>query len=233
MQITKLHKIIISIIVVVLLFGIYLYFDSKSKSNKNVDPNLVSTTTSTGIGNIKIDTQGSGYKIEPIQIDEGGGIPKPIPDLNRPVVFDSSINLTPEAKAATAVKIVNLQTTLKKNPLDFDAWINLGIYQKMSGDYAGSVISWKYASRIAPNDYISLGNLGNLYAYYLKDNGQAEVYYKEAISKGPNQASLYVQLAEVYRDVFKDTDKAKAIVAQGLIKIPTDPSLLQIQSSLK
>jgi tetratricopeptide (TPR) repeat protein len=79
---------------------------------------------------------------------------------------------------------------------------------------------------------VALGNLGNLYAYYIKDNAQAENYYKQAIAKGSTQAYLYVQLGEVYRDVFKDAAKAKATADQGLAKIPNDPSLLQFKATL-
>ena len=105
--------------------------------------------------------------------------------------------------------------------------------QKAGGDYQGAIISWKYASRLAPTDFISLANIGNLYAYFLHDNAQAEIYYKQAIAKGQTQAYLYTQLAEIYRDIFQDLDKAKSIIDQGLSKIPNDPSLLQFKESLK
>ena len=68
---------------------------------------------------------------------------------------------------------------------------------------------------------------------FLNDKNQAETYYKQAIINGPAQAYLYTQLAEVYRDIFKDLTKAQAVVAQGLLKIPNDPNLLQLQGSLK
>ena len=237
MQITKTHKIIISIIALAILLGIYVFFDRKSRSTEEVPvitneattttPTKTTTTkTTTGVSNI----EGTGnYTIEQVG---GGNDFGPVPDLNRKVTVSTGVAVSPEATAMATDKITALQGQLKTNSSDFKAWINLGIYQKMAGDYQGAVLSWKYASRLAPADYISLSNLGNLYAYFIKDNGQAEVYYKQAINNGPTQVYLYVGLVEIYRDIFKDLDKARAIVDAGLSKIPNDPNLLQLKSSL-
>ena len=235
MQITQTHKIIISAVVIIVLLGIYIAFDRKSKQENNtVDITQPATTTATTTSSGGIQTQGTGgYTIEQVPIESGKGVPQPVPDLNREPVLSAGAIISPEAMALAVQKIKTLQVTLKSNPANLPAWIDLGIYQKQAGDYAGAILSWKYAGRLSPTDYISRANLGNLYAYFLKDNGQAEVYYKDAISKGPTQSYLYAQLAEVYRDVFKNLDKARAIVAQGLSKIPNDPSLLQLQASLK
>ena len=234
MQITQTHKIIISAVVIVVLLGIYVVFDRKSKQETD---NKIVETTETATTTVATTDSGTGitgsYKIEQVPINEGKGFPQPVPDLNRELVLSSGAIISPEAMALAVQKIKTLQTMLKSNPANLSAWIDLGIYQKQAGDYTGAILSWKYAGRLSPTDYVSRANLGNLYAYFLKDNSQAEVYYKDAISKGPTQVYLYTQLAEVYRDVFKDLNKARAIVAQGLSKIPNDPSLLQLQASLK
>ena len=235
-MITKTHKIIGSAVVIIALFAIYIFFDRQSRNTDNL-PDIyatkaTTTTTTTDKNNTDlVNIEGTGnYKIE--QVGGGGGIPQPVPDLNRKVTIYAGAMISPEASNLATEKILALQAQLKKDSTDFKAWINLGIYQKMAGDYQGAIFSWQYAGRLAPTNYISLGNLGNLYAYFLKDNGQAEVYYQQAISKAPNQAYLYVQLAEIYRDIFKDLDKARAIVNQGLSKIPNDQNLLQLQASL-
>ena len=136
-------------------------------------------------------------------------------------------------KSLITDKIRSLQARLKKDPRDFLAWLDLGIYQKMATDYEGAVISWQYASRLDPTSYIPLGNLGDLYAYFLKDKTKALEYYKKAISNGSTQSYLYVQLALVYKDVFKDMDKALAIIDQGLSKLPNNPSLLETKANLE
>lgn len=231
---TKTHKIIVSIVAVVVLLGIYIMIDRNSQNNSGeiatTTTQNVSTTTDGNI--IKTDGTGS-YTIEQVPLEEGQGVPQPIPNLNRAAVSTSGAVIAPEARALAESKIKSLQATLKNNPADLESWIYLGIYQKQAGDYDGAVLSWKYAGRLAPNDYISRGNLGNLYAYFIHDNAQAEIYYKEAISKGPKQAYLYAQLADVYKDIFKSTAKARAIIDEGLSKIPNDPVLLQAKANLQ
>ncbi|MCX6702077.1 MAG: hypothetical protein NTX96_02715 [Candidatus Zambryskibacteria bacterium] len=237
MQITKTHKIIISALAVIILLGIYITFDRNSKKNFGVQDGVTNLplatttneTTTKEIGNTGINVAGEGnFKV--VQVSN---TPNQIPDLDRKIIFGQDSSLTPEIKTLISQKVTDLQTQLKKDSNNFSNWINLGIYQKMAGDYNGAVISWQYAGKISPASYVPFGNLGDLYAHFLKDNVQAEMYYKEAISKGPMQAYLYIQLAEVYRDVFKDLDKARAIISQGLSKIPNDPSLLQFQELLK
>jgi tetratricopeptide (TPR) repeat protein len=190
----------------------------------------MSTTTVKVIPGTNIVVEGKGdYTITPIPVKTE----KPIlvPDLNRPVIFLASLNLADDVKKILIDKINVLQVNLKNNSNDINSWIDMGIYQKMAGDYAGAVISWKYVSDIS-NDFVSLGNLGDLYAYYLKDNGMAEVYYKKAITRAPNQSYLYIQLSSVYKVIFNDLVKAKAVLDEGLKKIPNDKSLLEAKKNL-
>jgi hypothetical protein len=227
---TQRNKILIGIVAVVILLGAYTLFDGRSKEIEVVNNEPIATTTIGG--NVGIPGISGDYTIEKVTVEEGKSVPQSIPNLDRPVTVSSKAIVTAEAKASATPAVLSYQAKLKQNPADFNSWINLGISQKEGGDYEGAVISWSYASKIAPSDYISLANIGNLYAYFLKDNGQAEVYYKQAISRSPSINYLYVQLAEIYRDIFKDLDKAMAIVDQGLSKIPNDPNLLQLKAQL-
>ena len=233
MQITKTHKIIISALVVIILLGIYVLFDRESKKENETNITDTNQTATTTDSSDESDTQGVTYKIEPMPTNTGKVIPKPIPDLNRPVTKSPMANVSESDVLRATAKIKEFQTALKSDPSVFVNWLDLASYQKMAGDYDGAIISWTYASKVIPTDYISLANIGNLYAYYLKDNAQAEVYYKMAISRGPTQPYLYSQLAQVYIDFFKDTTKAKAIIAEGLSKNPNEPVLLEFQESLK
>lgn len=237
MVITKTHKILISIIVGALLFGgyIYLYEKLHTEDNDQLGAENINQVVSTTTSGTKILTQGAGgYTIEQVSINENNAIPQPIPDLNRPVTNPGSDRVSSEAIVLATKKILELQAQLKKNPDDLSAWLNLGIYQKMAGDYQGASISWQYAGRLVPASHIPFGNLGNLYAYFLKDNAKAEMYYKQAISKGPAQAYLYIQLAEVYINLIPNKlSDAKAVIDQGLKQVPNDPNLLQMKESLK
>ena len=235
---TKRQKIIISIVAVIALLGAYIVFDRKfktsnlSSTSEIIATSTTTTTTTTDSDNKIVTTSNGNYKIEQVSTTGSPEVSQLIPDLNRPATPLGSANVAPESKAMTKEKIPLLQARLKKNLKDFPAWIDLGIYQKMAGDYQGSVISWVYASKLSSTDFVSLGNLGDLYAYFLKDKIKSEMYYKQAISKAPTEAYLYTQLADIYRYVFKDLDKARTIINQGLSKIPNDANLLQMKASL-
>ena len=227
---TTTQKIITSAIVVLVLLGAYIAIDRIRKSapsttNTNTQTNA---TTTNGLG-----IQASGdYKIEQVPVNEGRNVPQPIPDLTRAVTPVGSAKVSPDATTLASKNIPMLQITLKTHPDDISSWIALGTAQKMAGDYQGSVISWDYASRLVPSDYVSLGNLGNLYAYFLNDKVKAETYYKRAIVNGPKQPYLYIQLGQVYRDLFKDVAKAKATADQGLAQVPNDATLLQFKATM-
>lgn len=228
---TKKQKILSVILVVVFLFGLYIVLDRRGKDSSSGIENNNQTATTTQ-GGVEITTGGGngGYTIEEVPVSNKQAVP--VTDLSR-LVFGSSVNMSVEAKNTITEKIRSIQSELKKDHSLFNNWIQLGIYQKAAGDFAGAALSWKYASAIATKDFISLGNLGNLYAYFLNDTDTAETYYKKAILNAPAQAYLYVQLAEMYRDLEKNRTKASAVVDQGLSQIPNDAVLLQMKASLK
>lgn len=228
MEITKTQKIFIgAVVVMVLVFGFYLV--KRERSIDKVIESDMSTTTNTAI---KLSTNGNdSYTVTQVPIENNK--PVSVPDLDRKVIFGTDISLTEEVKKIVTEKITGLQTELKKDKTNLNNWLDLGLYQKMAGDYNGAIITWKYVGNVANKDYVSFGNLGNLYGYYLHDNGMAEMYYKKAIENGPTQSYLYVQLAMFYVDVFKDMSKAQAILDQGLKKIPGDKSLLETKDNLE
>ena len=228
MEMTKTQKIISVVgIIILLALSIYLFTNRKDATNPS-DVNMA-TTTEQIIS--ELSANNPNYTIEQVPI-QNSAKPIPVPDLNRAVTFDGKLVLTDEVKAMITSKIVGLQTQIKADSTKLLPWIDLGMYQKMAGDYEGARISWEYVSKKAPTDFISRGNLGFLYAYHLKNNAMAEMYYKEAISKDPKQTYLYIQLAEVYRDVFKDMGKAKAIIEQGLKVLPGDLALTDFKKNL-
>ena len=230
---TRIQKIIISVVVIAVLFGGYVYFDRKSKNTESISVNTNTTQTQTTNPNEQTGIKATGnYTIEQVPLNSGSA-PQPVPDLYRPVHPAGSAAVSSEAIVRATENILPLQAALRKDPTNFFAWMELAMYQKMAGDFTGAAISWSYALRLNPNDYVSPGNLGNLYAYFLKDNIKAEMYYKQSITNGPTQTNTYIQFTEFYRDVLKDMVKARAIVDQGLSKIPNDANLLQIKATLK
>lgn len=224
MQSNKYKWIIL--LALVLLVGVYFVFDNKPEEITSITKDNATSTPS-----ISFDGSSGDYKIE--QLPNGGANNVSVPDLNRKVVFGKGIEFDDNVKKIITEKILNLQTALKKDSRDLASWLDLGIYQKMAGDYEGAVLSWKYVSLVSDNDYISLGNLGDLYGYYIVDKNLSVDYYKKAIKRGPTQVYLYTQLSDVYKNVFKDLYLANVIIDEGLKNNPNDKILLQYKASLK
>lgn len=233
MQMTKNQKIITSVIAVLLLLAVYVAFDRRSKENTNTGAENEATSTTSASHETLNPNGGDGYTIEQVPVKTTIKTQVPVPDLNRPITFSSSLNLNQEIKDLITSKINSLRDVLKADSTKLPYWLDLGMYQKMAGDYQGAVISWKYVADVTSKDFIAYGNLGDLYAYYIKNNGMAEMYYKLAIARDPKQAYLYIQLAGVYKDVFQDMDKAGAIIEQGLKVLPSNPALLEAKNNFK
>jgi len=232
MQLTKGYKITLWILIIVVLFGLYFIYAKHSNvkigSLATTTPNQISTSTQT----MHVTEGNSGYTIEQVPITEGRG-PQPVPDLGRPIIVSSGAIVSPEAKILATQKVSELEATLKKNNLDFASWINLGLYQKMGGDYDGARLSWQYAAKLSPTSHIPPSDLGNLFAYFLHDTKTAETYYRTAITNDPKQPYSYIQFAQMYIDFQLGKDKALAIINEGLSKVPNDPGLQQFKASLQ
>ena len=176
MNMTKTQKIISIIIILALLFLLYLIFDRHSKVVETILPQVNSATSTTVVvatttsGDMNVQGTGS-YTITQVPVTTGQ-TEAVMPSLTAQVNFGDNPPVSPAVQTTVTENISALQSALQKNPKDFSSWINLGIYQKMGEDYQAAVASWVYASQIAPADYISLGDLGDLYAYFIKDTAK-------------------------------------------------------------
>ena len=74
------------------------------------------------------------------------------------------------AKKIASAKIQDLSSQLKKDSDNLENWLVLGVYRKIIGDYEGAKEVWEYAGAVRPQNSVSFNNLGELYAYYLKNN---------------------------------------------------------------
>ncbi len=87
MQIIKTNKIIIGVVTVAILLVAYVIFDRRSETTKNeeiIENNSEQVATTTSVGQVITNPDGTTYTIEKISSTKGS-IPKPIPDLNRPI----------------------------------------------------------------------------------------------------------------------------------------------------
>jgi tetratricopeptide (TPR) repeat protein len=167
----------------------------------------------------------NGITITPVKNENTINIP--IPDLNRPIIFDD--NVSEGVRKTTTEKINKLTEELKKDNSFFSNWIELGLYRKSIGDYIGARDIWEFLSVTSPQNSVSFRNLGDLYSYYLVDKQKAEENFLKAIEINPNEIEYYLKTMEFYRDVMKDVVKARQIIEQG---INSNPASEELKSSL-
>ncbi|MEK7598977.1 MAG: hypothetical protein AAB474_00790 [Patescibacteria group bacterium] len=137
-----------------------------------------------------------------------------VPNLDRPVKV--SANLSEGEKEKFVSEIKEISAALKDNHNDFDRWLQLGILQKMIGDYDGAAESWNFAAVISPKSTIPFLNLADLYAYYFRNNKKAEESFALAVAADPQNSFPYFQIARFYDDVLKDKERARNILRQGI-----------------
>lgn len=232
MELKKIHKIVISAVTLIVLVLLYIFIYERFNKSEAIPVDSIdfskSTTTQGKLAN------GLEYKIEKIDNKTTTSVPKPIPDLNRPITKSPlAANVTEKDIESARTKVKEFQQTLKNNPSNFAVWLDMAMYQKAGGDYDGAIISWEYAGKLSPTDYISVANIGNLYAYNIKDNAKAISYYEKAIKKAPSQVYLYAQLAGIYLDIMNDKTNALEVINRGLKNIPNDSTLLGWKDIIK
>lgn len=231
MELQKKYIMIGAWILLLIVVGFAFVYQNKKVKKVETNTEENASTTIVELGDGVTAAIPKGYTLEKLPETTQTSVPKPIPPLSRQVVFQANIDAA--VKTTIQTKVAELQASLLKNPKQFNAWIDMGVYHKVAGDYEGAKIYWDYAGKLAPTDFISFGNLGNMYAYQLKDMVKAEQYYNQAIKNAPTQIYLYFQLAEAFRDVSKDIPRAKAVVERGLVANPGNTELLALRDSLK
>jgi tetratricopeptide (TPR) repeat protein len=170
--------------------------------------------------------EGPGYTVElvdPVQ-----------PSLDRALTITA--DLPEQSKADLRANFEQLKKGLQAEPTRVDLWLSLGLCYKTAGDYEGAAEVWQYVADAAPDGlrYIALGNLGDLYANFIKDYPKAESYYLQALAVKPTEIGYYRNLYTLYRYLYKtDTSAAADILKEGLAKNPGNSELLALQQELQ
>lgn len=208
-------------VIIALLLLLALYGFLSKKTDLPVDSNLpIVVSTTPDLGNLGIVGEGD-FTVEQVPINEG----IKAPNLNRPIVFPAGVNT--EFKRIMTERINKTSAELKKNPENIDAWLDLAIHRKTIDDYKGAAEIWEYVLEFQPDNSVVLGNLGELYHFYLKDYPKSENYYKRAIALDQTRISLYRGLHELYKYSYKkDTTAAADILKTGLERNPNNTDLL-------
>jgi len=153
--------------------------------------------------------------------------PQPsLAELDRPLVFTNA-HLTEDQKKAIEAKVAQLTEDLRKNPGYYEAWVDLGINRKEAGDYEGARDAWERATVIDAGRSVAYGNLGVVYGTYLGDQTKAIKNFEKAISIDSHYLYLYGQYSDFYRNIVKNTEKAKEVLRRAQTASPSDREAIQ------
>ncbi len=215
-----MKKIIIAIGVLVILAVAGLGMRFMLRGSDLATENRMENATSTGMLASATSTSATRNVGDPLQ-----SIATKI--LDRPVMV--SADLSGQTKQLALQKIKESSDMLRENYDYANPWYDLGSYRKLIGDYTGAVDAWSFVSRIRPNDFISLHDLGDLYAF-LKNYPQAEQYFLASIDKNPENVDAYVQVSAIYQ--YNDTAKSALIKPLLLRGIAANPGAANLKITL-
>lgn len=125
-------------------------------------------------------------------------------------------------KAAIQKSYDKSVAALVKDPMDFNAWIDVGTLNMMSGNYALAETVWQFTAKQWPTNYVSHNNLGDLYMNYLRDYTKADAEFLAAIKNKRNDSNPYKNLFTLYSETsYKPTNTAaEDILKQGIAAVP-------------
>ena len=107
------------------------------------------------------------------------------------------------------------ENILVYEPDNFWACVNLGSYYEKNNDLDKSIDYLKRAIQIEPNEKMINYNLG-VYYVRVKDFDMAKYYYLEEMKHPECYPYAYLNLALLYKDVYKDTEKSRQTYLEGI-----------------
>ncbi len=108
--------------------------------------------------------------------------------------------------------------SVKKDPKNFDAWMELGVSHNALGDYKKAEEAYRNAADINEKNSVIWNNLGELYKQQ-GDYKKAEEAFIKLIEVNGSEAESYLKLAELYAAGYIGTiEDAKRILGQGILK---------------
>lgn len=229
-----MKKLIFILILLAVFGGAFFYFKNGFGRRLPVSKEEIVTKKAGDF-----DIKGTGdFTVEDVNLKEGKSqfnVKTTIitPDLDKEIKVYSH-DLSEDAQKIAISKIKEAVSFLKKDNKSKDYWLELGRLRNMIGDYEGAREVWEYVSLIDPKNSTSFNNLGELYAYYLKDDVKAEKNYAKAIENDPSAIYIYRNFFDFYRYVAKDPVKARALLEKGIATNPaTSSDLKNLLENLK
>ncbi|MBI4992181.1 MAG: tetratricopeptide repeat protein [Candidatus Harrisonbacteria bacterium] len=209
-------KRILLILLLAFLIGIvtwYIWKDfqiAENNSQPAVSSPVITNGLSTSTEVIRSDNQE--FKTRALKLVEG------------PILVKAALG--DRARNQAENKIKELTGLIKNNYNDMAAWLDLGAYRKLIGDYEGAAEAWEFVSEIRPQNFVSFHNLGDLYGFYLEDYPKAESNFLKSIENNSANIDAYIQLAAIYEFHYPEKrDQIENLFLTGIKLNPADYNL--------
>ena len=216
--------------ILIVIAAIFIFRSHNATAPSTTASSTATTATSPQIGG-QMATSSNGQVHATGTLTGSAGITPP--------TLSSAIIIAPNISADQAAQLQTKEqphiSQLKATPTRVDLWLQLGLYRKEAGDYAGAIAAWNYVAAVGPVtiNFIAYGNLGDLYQNFDVNYPKAEANYLAAIKLKPSDVGYYVDLYNLYRYQYKtNTTAAADIVTQGLKANPNNADLLALQKQL-
>lgn len=147
-------------------------------------------------------------------------------------VYDE--NIPPEKLTKWQERFETASSNVKNSPdgFHFAGVLDMGAIKKYVGDYEGARDIWIFMGEQRPLNSISFGNLGDLYAGFLKEPENAEAAYLKAIENDPEDINFYINLSDLYRYEFEGgEEKVKELLTKGVEANPEQADLFTYTAS--
>jgi len=99
-----------------------------------------------------------------------------------------------------------------EDPLTLEEHLNLGVAYEKTGEFENAIKEYKLAAKEFPVAYLYLGNVH----FQINELEIAEKYYKKSITKEPNNADAYNNLAWLYYTKNENLDEAEVLALKAI-----------------
>lgn len=107
-------------------------------------------------------------------------------------------NLPDQAREKYFERFTTATNVLRNDPVNFNAWLELGKVHKNMNAFEKARDAWVHLGEISPENSISFGNVGDLYAWFLFEPAKGETAYLTALENEPDEINFRRNLAEIY-----------------------------------
>ncbi len=135
--------------------------------------------------------------------------------------FAKPDGLPDEQFQAKITELSALQKRAQDNLDDADRWFDFGSAKEFLNDHEGAASAWERSFELQPLNFVTAGNLGNVYQYFIKNWQKADFYYHKALEVRPDYTLAYQGLADLYR--FNWKEKQSQFEPQMLEAVQKDP----------